>query len=117
MGSRDRLELIADRAEPAYPPQSPPFLQILPLAYVIADLLRVARDSKAVLAWQERLVAALGDERHVLTEAAEERIAEVATAQLARAIIAQRTSPPGRLVKPARATQPSDGQLGLFETI
>ncbi len=116
MGSRDRLELIADRAEPVYPPRSPPFLQILPLAYVIADLLQVARDSKAVRAWQERLVATLGHERHVLTEATEDRIAELATAQLARAIIAQRTSPPGRLAKAGREKRLHGGQLGLFET-
>ena len=115
MGSRDRLELIADRAEPVYPPRSPPFLQVLPLTYVIADLLRVARDSKAVLGWLERLVTALGHERHVLTEATEEQIAAVATAQLARAIVTQRTRPPGRLVKPPPVTRITDGQLDLFE--
>ena len=114
MGSRDRLELIADRAEPVFPPKSPPFLQILPLAYVIADLLQVARDSKAVRGWQERLVTALGHERHVLTEATEERIATVTTTQLARAIVAQRTRPPGRVVKSAREKPPDEGQLGLF---
>ncbi len=100
-GSRDRLDQIADRPAPLLPPGSPPVLQLLPLAYVIGDLLGVERASKAAMAWRDRLVAALGQERHVLVEAGETEIASVATPQLARAIMAQRINPPGR--KPSEA--------------
>ena len=112
-GSRDRLEQIADRAAPVPPPRSPPALQLMPLAYVIADLLGVERKSKAVTGWRDRLVSALGHERQVLTETGEEEIAAVATPQLARAIVAQRTTPPGRSGRP-RGKDESGEQMNLL---
>jgi DNA helicase-2/ATP-dependent DNA helicase PcrA len=94
IGSRDRLETIADRSEPRLPADAPPCLQVLPLAYVLAELMGVARDSKGVRHHYDRLLAALGNERFILTEAGHEEIAAASTPQLARAVVTQRTTPP-----------------------
>ena len=93
-GSHDRLEEIATRSEPADLDNSPPFQQLLPLAYVIADLQQVDRTSAGVLRLQQRLLQALGSERFILTEATAEAIGEVGTKMLARAIVRQRSVPP-----------------------
>jgi len=111
-GSRDRLEKVADRREPRPSEDAPPWMQVLPLAYVIAELMGVARDSKSVRQHYERLLAALGNERHILTEATHEEIAAASTPQLARAIVSQRTTAPGRKSEESDA-RGDDGQLGL----
>lgn len=112
-GSRDRLEVIADRPAPKWPPHPPSVRELLPLGEVIADLLKVDEAGKAVAAWRGRLVPALGHERHVLTEAGEAEISEVATAALARAIVAQRSSPPARRERPWKNDE-GDGQMSLL---
>lgn len=108
MGVRDRLERIADRAEPLM--RDARFVQVLPLAYVLAEQMGVPRTAKPVLAWLERLLESLGNERSILTEASEEEIAEVSTVALARAIVRQRTEAPRRLNEDPPA---EEGQLGL----
>jgi PHP family Zn ribbon phosphoesterase len=113
MGSRDRLEVIADRSKPSETPDVPPCRQLLPLAYVIAELIGVARDSKSVRRHVARLLDALGDERHILTEATQEEIADAGTPQLARAIVAQRTSPPRQLPEKAALSHNDQFSLGL----
>ncbi len=118
-GSRDRLEEVADRASPRMPADAPPFLELLPLAHVLAEQMGVTHAAKPVLAWRERLLEALGDERRILTEASEAEIAEVATAQFARAVVRQRTVTPGpETPRPAKRAgraeaNPEAGQLGL----
>jgi PHP family Zn ribbon phosphoesterase len=112
MGSRDRLEVIADRGEPSEKPDAPPCRQVFPLAYVIAKLMGVARDSKGVRRHYERLLEALGHERYILTEATQDEIADAGTPQLARAVVAQRTSTP-RPRQPEEETPPNDDQLSL----
>lgn len=111
IGSRDRLEAIADRREPLLPSDAPPCLEILPLAYVLAGLMGVARASKSVQRHYNRLLETLGDERRILTEATYEEIAAAGTPQLARAIIAQRTTPPRAQRK--QDAPPGDDQLSL----
>jgi DNA helicase-2/ATP-dependent DNA helicase PcrA len=111
IGSRDRLETIASRPAPLFPDGTPPCLQILPLAYVIAELMGVARDSKGVRRICDRVINAVGHERHVLAEASYEELAEVGTPQLARALIAQRTHPPQRF--PETDKPEVDEQLSL----
>jgi len=111
MGSRDRLEVVADRSEPVWPESSPPFQLLLPLAQVLAQLLSVGPDSKSVEQLYARLLAALGHERFILTEAAHDEIAQAGTPQLARAIIAQRTVTPE--LPPEKPTIPGDDQLSL----
>ena len=111
MGSRERLERMADRAEPVFPSDAPPWLMVLPLAEVLSDLLGVADSSKTVQQQHARLLETLGNERFILTEATHDEIARVGTAQLARAIVEQRTRPPGR--KPAKLT-PRDGDEDQF---
>jgi len=111
MGSRDRLEAIADRREPAVPPDAPPCLQLLPLAYVLAELMGVDRGSKGVQRHYERLLEALGHERHILTQATQEEIAAAGTPELARAILAQRLVPPRH--RPEQEDATSDNQMRL----
>ena len=108
MGVRDRLERIADRSEPVM--RDAPFMQVLPLAYVLAEQMSVPRTAKPVQAWLERLLETLGNERRILTEASEEEIADAATVSLARAIVRQRTEAPRRVVE---NEQTEEGQLGL----
>ena len=103
MGARDRVEQIADRAGPLFPTDAPPWVMVLPLAEALADLLGVDDGSKAVQQQHARLLEALGHERYILTEATFEEIARVGTAQLARFIVGQRTTPVGQKpVKPKR---------------
>jgi PHP family Zn ribbon phosphoesterase len=78
---------------------------------VIAEQMGVARDSKSVRRHYARLLDALGDERRILTEATQNEIADAGTPQLARAIVAQRTSPPRQL--PEKAALPHNDQLSL----
>lgn len=111
MGSRDRLEVVADRPEPVWPEPAPPFQQLLSLAQMLAGLMSVGPDSKSVERQQVRLLHALGDERYVLTEAGYDEIARAHTPQLARAIIAQRTVPPR--LQPGKPTTPPPDQLSL----
>lgn len=108
MGVRDRLERIADRAEPVM--RDAPFMQVLPLAYVLCEQMGMPRTAKSVHAWVERLLEALGNERHILTEAGEDEIADVATVSLARAIVQQRTETPRRIDEEPPA---EEEQLGL----
>lgn len=110
-GARDRLELIADRAEPRLRADAPVCLQLLPLAYVIAELMGVERTSKGVRQHYDRLLEALGHERHILTEATLEEIAAAGTPQLARAIVVQRTSPITE--RPQDEPPGAEDQLGL----
>ncbi|MGH7945452.1 MAG: hypothetical protein ACREF9_10630 [Opitutaceae bacterium] len=107
MGSRDRLEVIADRREPG----APPCRQLLPLADVIAELMGVERGSKSVRRSQERLLGLPGHERYILTEAMREEIAAAGTLELARRIVAQRTSPPR--YQPEKEESREDDQLAL----
>lgn len=110
-GSRDRLEIIAARPEPVFPEDAPSWMMVLPLAEVLSDLLGVSDGSKAVQQQHARLLEALGNERHILTEASYDEIARAGTAQLARAIVDQRTRPPGR--KAAKVTPREKDQFSL----
>lgn len=109
MGSRDRIEQIADRAAPMFPADAPPWLMILPLAEVLSDLLGVDDSSKAVQQQHARLLEGLGNERYILTEATHDEIARVGTAQLARIIVGQRAQPPGRKAPKMKRVGDGDG--------
>lgn len=91
-GSRDRLEKIADRPQPIFPENAPPFQELLPLTSLIAEIAGRKADSEPVKRLHHQLIETLGHERYILTEAREEEIAAIATPQLARAVAAQRTA-------------------------
>jgi DNA helicase-2/ATP-dependent DNA helicase PcrA len=110
-GSRDRLETIADRDQPMEQAGAAPFQQLLPLAYVLAELMNVDRKGKIAIHHKARLIEAIGSERYILTEATQEEIAEASTPQLARSIVAQRITPPR--AKPKSRTDLNDDQLPL----
>ena len=94
MGSRDRLEVIADRELPQFGIFIPSFCELLPLAYVLADLLQVGTDTKIVKNFYSRMTQELGPERFILTEASYEDILRNSTPQIARALVEQRTRTP-----------------------
>lgn len=113
MGSRDRLEIIADRRDPKIDSEAPPFRMLLPLRYVIGEVCQCPHDSKAVEPHYRRLLKEVGNERYILTEASEREIAEASTIQLARAICWQRNNPPGRSA--LDGTKHPDDQPSLFD--
>ncbi len=90
MGSRDRLEMIASRPAPLFPPEAPPFVQLLPLSYLLAELFEQTPRGVKVQRFQERMLAGAGHERYLLTEASHEEIAKVSLPQIAAAVLAQR---------------------------
>jgi DNA helicase II / ATP-dependent DNA helicase PcrA len=94
MGSRDRLEVIARRSAPFWPECNPPFQEMFPLGDLLARFTGNASKGSLVQDFQMRLRTALGHERFILTEATFDEIAAVGTAQLARAIVTQRTETP-----------------------
>ncbi len=115
-GSRDRLELVADRARPSLPADAPPFVELSPLAHVLAEELGLSPRSQAVQRECSRMLETLGHERRILTELDEPRLELAATPAVARAIVRQRTETPG--AAPARPAgvakpRPSADQLGL----
>lgn len=91
-GSRARLEKIADRREPCFAEDAPPFCELLPLIDLLAQLAGCNRESGDVNRLYHHLLATVGNERAILTEATEDEIREATTPQLARAIVAQRSS-------------------------
>jgi PHP family Zn ribbon phosphoesterase len=93
-GSRDRLEVIANRELPQFGVFVPPFCELLPLAYLLADLLQVGTDTKIVKNFYSRMTQDLGHEHFILTEATYEDILRNSTPQIARAIVEQRTRTP-----------------------
>ena len=112
IGSRDRVELIADRREPIFAPDSPPFIQVLPLRTVIAELCHCSPESKAVDPHHERLLHEVGHERYVLTEATEDELRAAAAPEVARTILFQRKHTPGQIV--VEQPRPHSDQLSLF---
>jgi PHP family Zn ribbon phosphoesterase len=114
MGSRDRLEIVADRAEPIHKIDAPPFSELLPLSYLLAGFLRVGPDSKTVKNFYSRITQDLGHERFILTEAAYDDILRFSTPQIARAIIEQRIGTPlSARLSPTEVKRPADTQLSL----
>jgi DNA helicase II / ATP-dependent DNA helicase PcrA len=90
-GARDRLEKIADRREPRLPANSPPHLDLRPLAHVVADVVARSPGSETVRRQTYSLIETLGSERFVLCEAPEEAIRSSASPAIAAAILDQRT--------------------------
>jgi PHP family Zn ribbon phosphoesterase len=113
MGSRDRMQSVADREIPLPEPEAPPFCELLPLAHLLADLLQVGPDSKTVNAFYLRMVQNLGHERFILTEATQDDVSRVSTPQIARAVVQQRTASPAQRFFRAESPQPSETQLSL----
>ncbi len=113
MGARDRLEVIADRREPVFGENAPPWLMIAPLRDIIAEQMGVSRDAGGVKEFYFRMLEQVGSERTILTEASEEKLAASATPPLARVIVAQRTHPPGVAKVPVKTVKPD--QLSFFD--
>lgn len=90
IGSHDRVEIIADRTEQEGWAEAPVFRELFPLAHYLAALLGVKGVTADVRRHHWRLLRELGHERHILTEAPEDEIAQAGTRLLARAILAQR---------------------------
>ena len=89
VGARDRLQVIATRAKPLYPDNSPPFCEFLPLAYLLGELSGHPQEGVQVKRMQERMLSA-GHERYLLTEASRAEIESVSSPGVAKAIFEQR---------------------------
>ncbi|MFT3870339.1 MAG: endonuclease Q family protein [Nibricoccus sp.] len=93
VGSRDRVEVIADRNEPISLPHDPPFCELVPLVELIAQELGLSRDSERVCRLHTRFLHEIGHERYVITEAPLEELLHVTTPAFANAIVDQRHAP------------------------
>jgi len=114
IGSRDRLEIVADREVPLIEADAPPFCELLPLAYLLADFFRMGPTSKTVGKFYARMTESLGSERFILTEATFDEISRVSLPQIARAILEQRTSVPlPQMHAPMETPCPAETQLPL----
>ncbi len=89
-GSRDRLEQIADRLAPEFPPHAPPFRMLLPLRDLLAEVLQIRPGHRKVEYYCERLTTKVGHERFVLTKADLESLETACPPPLAEAIVTQR---------------------------
>lgn len=90
-GSRDYLERIATRPEPAALPHTPRFRQYVPLREFLGEFLRAGETSQKVIALQEQLLRQVGHERYILTKAPHEELAQASSEPLAAALVAQRS--------------------------
>ncbi len=91
VGVLQRVEELADRPEGYVPPNAIPYKRLLPLYEVISFSTGINRlYAKSVLAMQDRLIGAFGDELTVLLQTTEEELARVAPPRVARAIVASR---------------------------
>ena len=91
VGVLQRVEELADRPEGYVPPDAIPFKRLLPLYEVISFSTGVNRlYAKSVLAMQDRLIGAFGDELTVLLQTTEEELARVVPPKVAKAIVASR---------------------------
>lgn len=90
-GSRDWLDHIADRTEPAPLPNTPRFRMYVPLMQLITEFLRLGKGSKQAGRLCEQLLRGIKHERHILTQAPFDEIAGVSSEALAGAIIGQRS--------------------------
>ncbi len=101
MGSRDRLEKLHEvRSGAAFPDQAPSFEALNPLNYLIADVEGKKPDTVGVRRLAGEIVDQLGPERHVLTEAVPADLVQASTAEIARAILEQRTGAVSRRFDP-----------------
>jgi hypothetical protein len=107
--------MLADRREPQWPEHAPPFLMLLPLRDLLAEICGCGRDSAGVRQLHRRLLREVGTERFILAEAESETIVPAGTRELARRIVAQRDHPPGRRPDGDLAsTGSAANQLDLF---
>jgi DNA helicase-2/ATP-dependent DNA helicase PcrA len=114
MGSRDRLEHIANRATPDFPPGSPPFRMLLPLRYLLGELCGTNRSSKTVDRIYDLLTTEVGHERFILTKAEPDALTRACPPQIAQAIVNQRRA--GHVFAPPAKgkVETADLQQSLF---
>lgn len=68
IGVLHRVEELADRKEGEIPPNAIPFVKLIPLNEIIAEIMGKSSDSKSVLDEYYRLIKTLGDEISILYE-------------------------------------------------
>lgn len=113
-GSRDYLEKIATRPGSGGGRKDPPHRQLLPLKKLLADFLGTSDDTQEVARYYERLLAKVGHERHVLTEAGYDVLAGESAPPIAKAILEQREADPDFFKPRNKAAEKADSQMSLF---
>jgi uncharacterized protein (TIGR00375 family) len=79
VGVLHRVEALADRATPSFPPGSPGFLSLLPLAEILAELRGKGPATKGVQGEYARLVSRFGSELGLLVDTPLEELAKEST--------------------------------------
>ncbi len=90
IGVLHRVEELADRKEGENPPNSIPFVKLIPLNEILGEIMGKASDSKSVFDEYHRLVKVLGDEISILNEIPIKEIERKGGELLATAIEAMR---------------------------
>jgi len=108
-GSRDWLETIADRTEPAGEPEH--FLTLLPLIVLLAKAFGLTVKSAKVESYRERMLQQLGSDRYILTMANEEELRRICLPHIAEAILDQRIVGSRSATISLKTSSPSDEQL------
>jgi uncharacterized protein (TIGR00375 family) len=89
-GVWDRVNELADLAEPRHPDHRPPYLHIIPLAEIIAQALDQGVNTKKVTKEWTKLIEIFGDEVNVLVDAPISDVIDIAQPDVGRAIEAFR---------------------------
>jgi uncharacterized protein (TIGR00375 family) len=125
VGVMHRVEELADLPLGSRAPQALPFISLIPLMEIIAEVLQVGTNSKKVLNAYLDLLNRVGNEYHVLVEAELKNISQSASKLLAEAIRRVRSGQVSILpgydgefgsisVFKSEERQQVSGQLGLF---
>lgn len=86
IGVMNRVESLSDRDEGYMSDNSPSFVNLIPLAEIIADALGVGTESNSVQKEYNRLIQNLGSEFNILLDASKEEIAANAPPRIAKGI-------------------------------
>jgi len=107
VGVKHRVMELADRKDPVYPANFPPFHSFIPLPEVLSEIIGVGAGSKSVMSQYERVINAFGSEFNLMIKTPVEEIKQNYTPVLAEAVGRIRT---GRVMRNAGY----DGEFGVI---
>jgi len=91
LGVAYRVEMLADREYNRKPAKAVPYINLVPLTDILAEIFQVGPGSKKVAAGYERALATLGSEFTILRDLEAEQLAEAGIPLLAEAVMRMRS--------------------------
>jgi len=107
VGVMHRVELLADRPAGVQPPKAAPFVSLVPLPEIVAEIRGVGPKTRGVAAEVEALIARLGPELAILTTASEEALGQAGSSLFVEAVRRLRA---GKVIREAGY----DGEYGVI---